>query len=220
MTIGDLSKYIIIGILLIIIISIIIAMIDIGGGMINIGGEEKSVSETSQLQISQEQPVKTIQESEIKIQQKALFPIKELINKTPSEIENLTGAKVINSHKNTTGTLMNATIDLQGLSVETSYTLVKHSKVKYNGTTFFNIWFDNPVNEDEAWKIVGLPKPNKKQSYTHSMNNSKFTWRDIPPFFEVQASHPYKGNTLIIDKDKIESIECYLLIEDEDIELY
>ena len=67
---------------------------------------------------------------------------------------------------------------------------------------------------------MGLSKPDKTQAYTHSTNNSSFTWRNIPPFFEVQASHPYKGNTLIVDKNKIEFIECYLLTEYEDMKLY
>lgn len=188
------------------------------------GGEEKSVSETSQSQVKkvqQETQTKelhpeTSQEQQVKV----LFPVKQLINKTPSEIESLTGADVIDWGKNTTGTLMTAGINLQGLSMDTAFILVKHPKVKYNGATFFNIQFDSPVNEDDAWKIVGLSKPNKEQAYTHSTNSSKFTWRNIPPFFEVQATHPYRGNTLIVDKDKIEFIEVYLLTEDEDMELY
>ena len=199
-------------------IIILIIMIAIISG--NNNNEKKSAPKITQPQISQEQQVQTAQDSKTNVQQKALFPVKELINKTPSEIENLTGAKMIDIGINITGTLMNATIDLQGLSIETSYTLIKHPKVKYNGTIFFNIWFDNPVNKDEAWKIVGLPKPNKEQSYTHSTNNSKFTWRNIPPFFEIQAGHPYQSNTLIVDKNKIEFIECYLLTEDENIKLY
>jgi hypothetical protein len=156
-------------------------------------------------------------------QAKVLFPIKELINKTPSEIETIIGAKMENLGKGTGGKTMNADIELKGANIETAYTLIEHPKVKYNGTFLFNIWFEKPVNEDEAWSMVGLLKPTKKDALQSKymskgcseelfLNNkcNKFIWTNMPPFAQLEAGY--------ID-GKIEFIECSLLPE-EDMSLY
>lgn len=141
----------------------------------------------------------------------AVFPVRQLINKTPEEVELLTGLKVNDSFEGVGGKIMSASIDLDGVSVETAYTLINHPKVKYNGLFFFNIWFDNPVDEDIAWTMTDMPKLDKNQAFSYSLNDRKFIWRDIDPFFQVEAG--YK-------RDKIEFIEAYLLPEEEDAKLY
>lgn len=158
-----------------------------------------------------------------KQQIKVLFPVKELINKTPSEIETIMDVKVEDFGKGTGGKIMNAGIELNGVSIETAYTLVEHPEIKYNGTFFFNIWFDEPINEDDAWIMIGLPKPNKQDALQSKymsegcpkelfVNNkcNKFSWTNVSPFAQLGAGY--------ID-GKIEFIECYLLPE-EDMLLY
>ena len=169
--------------------------------------EEKSVSEIAQPQVFQEQ-----QESKIETQQKVLIPIKELINKTPSEIETIIGQKLEIYGKKPSGKLMEAGFTFNGIDVWTVYTLVKTPNVKYNGTILFQINFSELQEENNAWQIVGFSLPHKDKAIVKS--DRRIVWEnisEIAPFNKVDAWY---------SNGRIETLKFYLLSEEEETPLY
>lgn len=65
-----------------------------------------------------------------------LFSVKELINKTPSEIEKITGQKLEIYGKKPSGKLMGAGFTLNGIDVHTVYNFDKKSKSKIQWNNF------------------------------------------------------------------------------------
>lgn len=167
------------------------------------GGEEKSGSTTTQPQVFQEEKVKT------------LVPVKQLINKTPTEIESITGQKLEVYGKKPSRKLMEAGFKIEDVDVWTVYSLVETEKVKYNGTILFQIFFNNPKNENEAWQIVDFTSPPKNKAIeSNMMNGKRFAWgkiSEINPFDTVKAD--YIG-------DKISVLSFYYLTEEEEVSLY
>ena len=187
-------------------IVILIIMIAISSGNDN-NDEKNSASE-----IVQEQQIQTTQNSKIEVQQKTLIPIKELINKTPSEIEKITGQKLEIYGKKPSGKLMSAGFTLGEIDIDTVYTLVKTSKVKHNGTILFHVNFNNPKEQNEAWQIVDFSPPHKNKAIVKS--DRRVVWEnisEIAPFSKVDAWY--------LD-GKIETLKFYLLSEEEEISLY
>lgn len=143
---------------------------------------------------------------------KAIFPVKDLINKTPTEIEEATEQKLTSYSKKPSGKLMEAGLDIGNASIWTVYALVENSKVKYNGTILFQIFFNNPLTESEAWNFVGFTPPNKNKAAVNS--SGRTMWKNIngtEPFYIVDVW--YSNN-------KVESLKFYLLSDDEENKLY
>jgi len=189
-------------------IIVFIIIIAIAGG----GEKKESVGPTqvSQPQISQEQQVKV------------LVPVKQLINKTPIEIEAITGQKLEVYGKKPSGKLMEAGFKIGDIDVWTVYSLVETEKVKYNSTILFEIYFENLKNEDEAWQTVGFTPPPENKAVESTMlqwwgggtEGKRLAWIKIPeinPFDTVKAD--YIG-------DKICELSFYFLTEEEEIPLY
>jgi len=166
--------------------------------LISLGDDKKE--EVRPIEVSQKQQVEV------------LFPVKQFINKTPSEIEAAIGKKLEIYGKKPSGKLMEAALKINDIDVWTVYTLVKHEKVKYNGTILFQISFDDSLPEDKAWQIVDFTPPIKNKAIVNS--NRRVAWENIPeiaPFNKVDAW--YVNNN-------IESLKFYLLSEAEEWPLY
>ena len=188
------------------IILFIIMISIIGGGEEKTPSEEKTPPETAL-------PGTSPSSQQQKIE--ALIPVKQLINKTPAEIKTITGQNLELYGKKPSGKLMEAAFKINGVDVWTVYTLVKHEKVKYNGTILFQISFDSPRNESEAWQLVGFPSPPKNKALESATpRGNRLVWMNIPeinPFNTVKAD--YIGN-------KIEWFAFYFLGEEEETPLY
>ncbi len=165
--------------------------------LISLGGGEEGVKST---RVSQEQQIKI------------LFPVKQLINKTPSEIETITGQKLEIYGEKPSGKLMEASLTFQGIDVNTVYTLVETTKVRYNGTILLHVWFDSPREENKAWQIVDFIPPSKDKAIVNS--DRRVVWENISeiiPFNKVDAWYL---------NGKIETLKFYLLSEEEEMPLY
>jgi hypothetical protein len=176
------------------------------------GNEEESVSEITQPQIFQEQQVQTAQDSKTNVQQKALFPVKELINKTPSEIETIIGQKLEIYGKKPSGKLMEAGFTLQGVDIWTVYTLIENPKVKYNGTILFQINFSELQEENNAWQIVDFSPPHKDKAIMKS--DRRIVWENI------SGIDPFNKVDVWYLNGRIETLKFYLLSEEEETPLY
>jgi len=184
-------------------IVLLVIIITIAGGC-----EEKSGSTTTQPQVFQEEKVKI------------LVPVKQLINKTPTEIKSITGQKLEVYGKKPSGKLMEAGFKIEDVDVWMVYSLLETKKVKHNGIILFEIYFNNLKNENEAWQTIGFAPPPENKAVESTMlqqggiEGKRLVWikiSEINPFDTVKAD--YIG-------DKISELSFYYLTEEEEALLY
>lgn len=95
--------------------------------------------------------------------------------------------------------------------------MIKNPKVKYNGTISFQIFFDNPLSENKAWRTVDFIPPDKNNGVKNKafgISDERVTWKNIP---EIK---PFSQVSIWYIDNKVNALKFYLLSEEEETPLY